>query len=229
MLNTNALNATSLKEKDVFVESFWYYQNYTSYLKGIGIMTVILSILTFIFRNSPVFIATMGPWSSMIEAMLGVPQFYLNYQKKNTEGLAPLLIMMWLFGDFYKLTYYYSYDSPLQLIICSVFQICTDITIISQFWLYRHNNRKLKRGEQIHANQFDLVSTNNSLNTDDDNCITLNRIDKSKVNTLDTTNNTMESEIVEENSSDENTDKKLTTLPKTNGVDDQSEEEEDNS
>jgi len=28
--------------------------------------------------------------------------------------------MMWLFGDFYKLLYYFSYDSPLQLMICSI-------------------------------------------------------------------------------------------------------------
>ena len=63
----------------------------------------------------------MGTLSSLIEAMLGVPQFYLNYTRKNTQGLAPLLIGMWLFGDGYKLMYYYSYNSPMQLILCSVF------------------------------------------------------------------------------------------------------------
>ena len=113
MLNTNALNATNAKGEDVFVESFWYYQNYTSYLKGIAILTLGMFVLTAVFQDSLVFVATMGSMSSLIEAMLGIPQFYLNYKKKNTEGLAPLLIMMWLFGDFYKLTYYYSYDSPL--------------------------------------------------------------------------------------------------------------------
>ena len=38
--------------------------------------------------------------------MIGTPQFKLNYQRKNTQGLSIILICMWFFGDVYKLSYY---------------------------------------------------------------------------------------------------------------------------
>ena len=106
-----------------------------------GVMICVLTVSTIAFGNSPLYIGTLGTLSSMIEAMLGVPQLYLNWQRKNTEGLAPLLIAMWMFGDMYKLTYYYSNDSPIELIFCSIFQICTDCSIMSQFWIYDENTK----------------------------------------------------------------------------------------
>ena len=121
ILNTNSMNSTAIGEKDVFVESFWYWNQFTSYVQALIFMIIILTTLTYYCQESPLYIGTLGTLSSIIEAMLGIPQFYLNWQRKNTEGLAPLLIMMWMFGDFYKLTYYYSYKSPLQLILCSLF------------------------------------------------------------------------------------------------------------
>jgi hypothetical protein len=66
------------------VESFWYYKDYTQYIKVMAIMIVVLSLLTGFLRDSEFFIATLGTWSSLIEAMLGLPQFYLNFKKKNT-------------------------------------------------------------------------------------------------------------------------------------------------
>mmetsp|Transcript_13018 Transcript_13018/g.21993 ORF Transcript_13018/g.21993 Transcript_13018/m.21993 type:complete len:85 (+) Transcript_13018:693-947(+) len=80
-----------------------------------------LVLTTYLFKESKAFIWLLGILSSLIEACLGLPQFYLNFTRKNTEGLAPLLIMMWLFGDVYKLGYYMGYNSPLQLLGCSVF------------------------------------------------------------------------------------------------------------
>ena len=81
----------------------------------------------------------------MIEALLGLPQLLLNFQKKSTHGLAFLLIAMWTWGDFYKLMYYISIEGPVQLICCSVFQLSVDIVIMSQFWLYRKNKPEMSR------------------------------------------------------------------------------------
>jgi len=63
----------------------------------------------------------LGTISAAIEAMLGIPQFLLNFNRKNTSGLAPVLIMMWLGGDLYKFSYYSSTGSPAPLIICALF------------------------------------------------------------------------------------------------------------
>ena len=103
----------SVIDRSMFVESFWYWNKFSSYVVAMLAMVAVMCITTFFFQNNISYDTTLGTLSSLIEAMLGIPQLYLNYSKKNTKGLAPLLIMMWLFGDFYKLCFYYSYDSPL--------------------------------------------------------------------------------------------------------------------
>ena len=53
------------------------------------------------------------------------------------------MIGMWLFGDLFKLYYYNSTESPLQLILCSFFQCTTDCAILTQFWIYREKNAQM--------------------------------------------------------------------------------------
>ena len=53
------------------------------------------------------------------------------------------MIGMWLFGDLFKLYYYNSTESPLQLILCSFFQCSTDCAILTQFWIYREKNAQM--------------------------------------------------------------------------------------
>ena len=47
------------------------------------------------------------------------------------------MILMWLFGDLYKVSYYTQKDSPLQLVLGGIFSCTVDLTILSQFWIYR--------------------------------------------------------------------------------------------
>jgi len=91
------------------------------------------------FQHSIAYIGILGLLSSSIEAMLGIPQLYLNFQRKNTNGLAPLLIFMWLFGDLFKLSYYYGHGIPMQLLACSGVQVVVDVIILGQFPLYMAN------------------------------------------------------------------------------------------
>jgi len=70
----NAFNGTSIgKEGDRFVESFWYWKRFSSYIKALALMIFILFILTDLFGENMTFIALMGTASSFIEALLGVP------------------------------------------------------------------------------------------------------------------------------------------------------------
>lgn len=48
-----------------------------------------------------------------------------------------VLIMIWLGGDLYKFSYYIGAHSPVALVACAFFQICIDLCILSQFWVYR--------------------------------------------------------------------------------------------
>jgi hypothetical protein len=47
-----------------------------------------VGILTAVFQSFPTYIVIIGFLSGSIEALLGLPQFMLNFQKKSTEGLA---------------------------------------------------------------------------------------------------------------------------------------------
>lgn len=69
----NAYNSTTIGQKDEFVERFWYYKKFAGYIKVIAIIIVIMSLLTWFLGDSEVFIGILGTWSSVIEAMLGVP------------------------------------------------------------------------------------------------------------------------------------------------------------
>lgn len=63
-----------------------------------------------------------------------------------------MLIFIWLFGDFFKLAYYYDNEIPLQLQLCSGFQVLIDLLILSQFplygWDYEPKNNKMEKVRQ---------------------------------------------------------------------------------
>jgi len=71
-------------------------------------MTTVLLAAMIIGCGEEWFNVLLGTLSSGIEALLGVPQFWLNCSRGHTTGLAVSLIGMWLFGDLYKVSYYQS-------------------------------------------------------------------------------------------------------------------------
>lgn len=135
------------------MQRFWYWRHYSSYLLAFFVMNAILTILTYIFQSSNNFKVLLGVLSSSIEALLGLPQFLLNFQKKSTHGLAFLLIAMWTWGDFYKFVYYLSINGPTQLICSSVFQLSVDVGIMSQFYIYRKNRPGMENNDSPPAAQ----------------------------------------------------------------------------
>jgi len=82
---------------------------------------IFFTFTNYAFQGSQLYLYLIGLLSSSVEALLAVPQFYLNFVRKNTKGLSLALIVMWCFGDMYKLNYYVFSDSPFPLIACSVF------------------------------------------------------------------------------------------------------------
>lgn len=117
-------NANEIKE------SFWKWRYYSDYLQFICMIAFTVGLMTVFFHQNPVFQLFLAYTSSSVEAILGIPQFYLNYQRKNTSGLSIVLILIWLGGDLYKLSYYVAHSSPFALQFCSFFQIIVDICIL---------------------------------------------------------------------------------------------------
>ena len=74
VLNTNTFNGGSFQsEADVFVESFWYWTRYSSYMVSLLLIVGALSGLTYMYKDFQVYVELLGILSSSIEAMLGLP------------------------------------------------------------------------------------------------------------------------------------------------------------
>jgi hypothetical protein len=95
------------------------------------------------FEGHELYVWALGMSSSGVEALLGCPQYKLNYERQHTKGLAIVLILMWLLGDIYKLSYYSGSGAPIQLLACAAFQVITDVAILTQFWFYRKNTAEM--------------------------------------------------------------------------------------
>jgi len=65
------------------------------------VVTLVTQIVTFGYFGELIGLVSMS-----IEAMLGVPQAYSNWQKKSVQGLSLSMIGMWFLGDFAKTVYF---------------------------------------------------------------------------------------------------------------------------
>ena len=50
--------------------------------------TLIVMLITLVLKDYETFQFVLGILSAAIEALLGVPQFILNFKRKNTSGLS---------------------------------------------------------------------------------------------------------------------------------------------
>ena len=115
-------NSNAGKDKSsVFAESFWCWLDFNKYLQVIGGVAGFLFVCSISLKDNEIYAGLLGTASAAIEAMLGVPQFKLNFDRAHTVGLSKVLIGMWLAGDLYKLGFYHSTDAPLQLLACAAF------------------------------------------------------------------------------------------------------------
>lgn len=65
------------------------------------VVTLVTQLVTFGYFGELIGLVSMS-----IEAMLGVPQAFSNWQKKSVQGLSLSMIGMWFLGDFAKTVYF---------------------------------------------------------------------------------------------------------------------------
>jgi PQ loop repeat len=70
------------------LQTFWFWDDFNSYTKFLVGFILTMMVLTLACRGSLTYVWLIGLLSSGIEALLGVPQFLLNYRRKNTSGVA---------------------------------------------------------------------------------------------------------------------------------------------
>ena len=116
---------------------FWKWNTILHYLTSIVLIFVfcLLECSLFGFSNKK-HTEFIGFLSTSIEVVLGVPQLIKNCQRKDVDTLSLIMLMTWIFGDFFKTIYYLVTKCPFQFTLCGYIQIVIDLILIGQIWYY---------------------------------------------------------------------------------------------
>ena len=119
------------------INYFWNWGKFRYFLNCIILFTLILLgiCLIYDFKNKDL-MNIFGILTASIEALLDVPQIIKLCQTKNIKTISYFLVTNWIIGDIFKLGFYFLSNSPIQLKLCSVFQIFTDFILIIQIFIY---------------------------------------------------------------------------------------------
>ena len=120
-------------------KEFWNWPFFTDYLIFIFLISMIITVLSLMigFHNKP-YVFILGVITSIIESFSDLPQIYEIYISKNPYTVSYLLIFCWVSGDIFKVSYFFCRDTPIQLILCGLFQLTTDIILSMQIIYYRY-------------------------------------------------------------------------------------------
>ena len=72
---------------DFNFQHFWNWTRFSDYCQCILCISVIGFGVTYILRNFFIYVELLGFASVLTEAMLGIPQFWKNFQNKSTQGM----------------------------------------------------------------------------------------------------------------------------------------------
>ena len=112
---------------------------FTDYLIFICFITMFITIISLIigFHNKP-YVFILGIITAIIESFSDLPQIYEIYISKNPYTISYLLLFCWVSGDIFKVSYFFCRETPIQLILCGIFQLTTDIILSLQIIYYRY-------------------------------------------------------------------------------------------
>ena len=149
------------------LKEFWNWPYFTDYLIFLIFISSLIGIISPIigYDNEP-YVFALGVLTSLIESFIEVPQIYELYKSKDPFTISYLLVFEWVSGDIFKLGYFFMRDTPIQLILCGIFQLTTDIILIAQIVYYRI---KKKRFEKINENKSEQNKLDINSKSNDNN------------------------------------------------------------
>jgi hypothetical protein len=122
------------------IKEFWNWPYFTDYLIFVFFISSLITILSLIVGyNNKAYVFSLGVITSFIESFSDIPQIYELYKSKNPYTISLILILWWLSGDIFKVTYYFFRETPIQLKLCAIFQLTTDIILSLQIVYYRYS------------------------------------------------------------------------------------------
>jgi uncharacterized protein with PQ loop repeat len=152
--------------------NFWDWPYLIDYIYFLTLFSIIIGLVSNIIGFEHVFyVESLGAISATVEAVVGVPQMIINCKTKNTDSLSYFMIASWLLGDFIKTIYFFKTNSPLQLILCGLFQITIDSIIVIQMLCYykstEHREYKEYKSVKLQDSQM-IINRGESENREDE-------------------------------------------------------------
>ena len=145
------------------LNQFWNWPYLIDYIFFISLFSSFMSFISnfFTYQNKT-YIYILGILTSMLEALLDIPQIIEIYRKKNIKTISLVLILTWLIGDVFKLIYYIINNAPFQLKGCATFQLSCDIFIICQIFYYKkmQSYLKISNNDESNDNQNNNINNN---------------------------------------------------------------------
>eukprot|EP01135_Chromosphaera_perkinsii_P005641 Nk52_evm12s356 gene=Nk52_evmTU12s356 len=164
----NSINHISSKPRlflDFKTKDFWKWTNIDDYMYFLISFTGVVSFVTFVLYDYTFYQELLGFLSLLIEASLGLPQWYKNFQHKSTEGMSVGMVLGWTSGDFFKTGYFLVRSAPLQFVVCGVLQICVDLAIFYQIFTYP----KKGKSHLLKKDHYEIIDGENSAEKDNRN------------------------------------------------------------
>jgi len=127
-----------------FRRDFWQWTDFISYVQFMFCFGCLGVFLMYCFVEYSIFVETVGFLAVFVEAMLGVPQFWRNWNNGSTLGMSVKMVLFWLSGDVFKTVYFLLRKAPLQFFLCGALQVSVDLAILSQVLIYRDTPHKTK-------------------------------------------------------------------------------------
>ncbi|XP_078066743.1 solute carrier family 66 member 2 [Mustelus asterias] len=115
---------------------FWAWSRFLDYVQFCLTFSVLCLVTTYLLIDSQLYVETLGFSAVLIEAMLGIPQLFRNFKNKSTAGMSVKMVLLWTLGDIFKTTYFIINATPVQFWVCGTIQICIDIAIFFQVFIY---------------------------------------------------------------------------------------------
>ncbi|KAM6453572.1 solute carrier family 66 member 2 isoform 1-T1 [Liasis olivaceus] len=121
---------------DFDLNSFWHWNKFADYVQCVLAFTGVTGYITYLSLDSSIFVETLGFLAVFIEAMVGIPQLYRNYQNRSTEGMSVKMVLMWTSGDTFKTVYFLLNQAPFQFSVCGLLQVFVDMAILLQVYFF---------------------------------------------------------------------------------------------
>lgn len=142
----SAVPFAAIKEGDLILPrpyNFWQWRSPKPYWKFILYLLIILIALELLL--SPIsglyslYSASIGIISLSVEAILPLPQILSNYRSQSCKGFRMSVLASWLVGDFLKMFWFFmaTKDIPWTFKLCGIFQMCCDLFLGLQYWMYK--------------------------------------------------------------------------------------------